>query len=767
MVETVVQLLYVAALSYISYKMNQKKVDEGSPFNERAKPATYAARGSYVPLLTGERRIGPHVCWVGNRKKIGINTFESAMHVLCVGGDVHSIRRVYQDGHPQPGSVAKAAHPSGSVIMGPFGATFTQRTHFFWGEPDQPINTFLSSATLDPPIGIASRWPHYCYVILEGVQLNGGVWPSIEYDIEVREDSPGLVNTSPYLAGTSTTLDLKRKDSIFNVTNGIAGSAKIRVNGFRGNRYPIGTRIRMVGNATPDADYTVTLVTSTSTPLPNGRTTITVAQAIAGSNSAGYIAPYLDDPNDGINIAHTFYKHLFKPWPQGLGLDQSAWSIPSLEDLGTLMESEAIATAMLIQNGEYLNTAIGQAMQDIGCMLPWDVRTGKFHFYPIRLATTRAVINEDVELPNPPEIATLHDASGTDKIIYTYPDKNHRWREGTQGEDDDGRASHANHPSTNTVPLAVVVDARTALIISTRRMAEDTGEAAAFDFEANREARLLFSGEPISVYGVPQKLRLMEKTIDVDMGAVKLRAILDAYGNETTTNPVEKTYDSGDPTDEEPDSAGGGAKMPKDAGAAQAEQLGEGLKVTDDPGLIITRIRGPEGRNTTATVYISPDDVVYTAVGTTQTYHTGGALQSDLLTSDPDDMPTGPDIEIIGPITDFEDLVMDLSSDTDGYDAGKQVLIIGNEIMCLESITLVDPTHATLNGIRRAQFGSVKANHYADEVAYIVRAKDIILLRDPLLIPGGTIYWKVVPQDDFANSVVIEDVTPAVVTFDP
>ena len=758
-IETFVGLIIFGASSYMSYKLNQKAQESGSPFNDRSKPPTYAERGSYAPHLTSRRRLGPHVCWIGDRVNQGGGVIrESALYVLCVGGDVHAITKIFIEGKPlisTPSSFFKSAHSSGARITGPQINGFPTTIQLYWGEATQPVNTYLGASSR---VGISSRWPHFCYVILERVALSGGVWPQIEYEVEVRDGSPGLSDTSPYMSGTATTLDTKRTDNIQSVVNGSAGTAKVRVNGYRSSRYIVGSRFRMQGNATPDADYTVAAV---SYNAATNRTTITTVEAIAGSNNAGTITPYIDDANDGINPAHILYKQLFKTWPQGVKLDTGVWSLQSLEDLGTLMASEGVPGAVLIANGELLQASVGNTLQDLGCFISWDVRIGKFVFYPIRYSSLRAVVNEDVELPSPPEIVTIHDVSDKDKTIFTFPDKNHRWREDTVGEDNDGRASHNFHPSSNKTPFYIVTDYRTAVVVAERRMMEDTGEAAVFEFQANREGRLLFSGEPISVYGVPQNLRLTEKTIEVNRGEVKLRATLDAYGNEVTTSTAVGNPEGIDPSDEEPDTVAGGAKLPATALSMQGSE-GSGLATSEPPALIVTRIRGPNGTSSKATIYISPDDAIYTKVGTIDTYHTGGPLQSSLLNTDPDDDAVGPDIEVYGP--DLTDLILDLSSDEDGRVAGKQLLIIDEEIMCLGSITVVDATHVTLNGILRAQFGTTKVTHAAGAIAYIVKAENLILVRDPLMISGSPIYWKVVPETD-GIAVAIDDVPAASTTL--
>ena len=132
------------------------------------KPTALSERGSYIPLMIGERQHGYVFGWAGNRNVIkevtgetsgkgfggSQKTFqnvyvEDGWHQLAIGPgyELSEIRQsgvnILVDDDGDPLIITKATNPSGStVILGQEGSF-----KIYWGECDQPINDMFGVAS--------------------------------------------------------------------------------------------------------------------------------------------------------------------------------------------------------------------------------------------------------------------------------------------------------------------------------------------------------------------------------------------------------------------------------------------------------------------------------------------------------------------------------------------------------------------------------------------------------------------------------------------
>lgn len=193
-----VQLILVlasvgSAIGGTIYSYQKAKKGRGIAPQDDFALSNTATQGSFVPLVIGRRRIGSVMAWVGDRwakpprrsKALAWLYEERSWQLLCVGPakKLHAIWANGEQIFPDPNSAYTTAldstsNPSGSLIQ-----IYRGDFRIYWGEPDQPVNTFLADAGR---VGIASRWPHMCYVVWERYGLEfQPIWPQIEYEIEV------------------------------------------------------------------------------------------------------------------------------------------------------------------------------------------------------------------------------------------------------------------------------------------------------------------------------------------------------------------------------------------------------------------------------------------------------------------------------------------------------------------------------------------------------------------------------------------------------
>jgi len=193
----IITLLITAASVAASYFLARSKKGPEAQFPDE-KPTTINTRGSWIPYFIGTRKLAPVVGAAGKRVNYigslsgGIDVplaKENAWHMLCVG-PAFALTKIWNDGKVIfDQRITSTSHPSGTEIdLGSAQAGGEGRFRIFWGEENQPVNTVLG-VNLIPglPAIKASRWPFLCYVFWLGHQLTEGfVWPSMEYEIEVR-----------------------------------------------------------------------------------------------------------------------------------------------------------------------------------------------------------------------------------------------------------------------------------------------------------------------------------------------------------------------------------------------------------------------------------------------------------------------------------------------------------------------------------------------------------------------------------------------------
>lgn len=189
----------VALVGYLVYDHYRYHSSHTGQLN--LSPPDLANQGAFIPLVGGRRRVGAVIAWAGSRyarnenttssggfgkgsrkKKQGGQTvfYEAGWHQICVG-PASQLHRIWQDGKViWTGPIDSVSDPSGSSFTAYDGSAFT----IYWGEPDQPVDAVLADAGR---VGIASRWPHLCYVVWTNKRLGGSArWPQIEYDIETQ-----------------------------------------------------------------------------------------------------------------------------------------------------------------------------------------------------------------------------------------------------------------------------------------------------------------------------------------------------------------------------------------------------------------------------------------------------------------------------------------------------------------------------------------------------------------------------------------------------
>lgn len=208
-----VTLALSVGLAAAAYYLNRPKSATTPHANTKAEDfslTNISSQGAMIPLIKGRARVGAIIGMTselavyqasaynpgegkGRSRRHSRTVYptttphysERAWHQICVG-PATALHRIWSDGTIVFNTtITPTSHPSGSIL-----STITASEVFaiYWGESDQPVNTFLGS-TSPQRVGVNSRWPHVCYVVWFGKQLGSSPrWPQVEYDIECNTD---------------------------------------------------------------------------------------------------------------------------------------------------------------------------------------------------------------------------------------------------------------------------------------------------------------------------------------------------------------------------------------------------------------------------------------------------------------------------------------------------------------------------------------------------------------------------------------------------
>lgn len=755
-----------------------KPRDKG--FIQDDKPTTLAERGAYLPWLIGRRRVGAIFCWAGDRfvrkekvsggGKGGVLKgsppkepvyYESAMHALCIG-PAHRLHKIWKSGAViWEGPIDAVSHPSGSTIpLGDFSSF-----QIYWGEEMQPVNSYLGSGgrivdELGDPI--ASRWPFICYIVWRDLRLGGiAQWPLIDYDIEVRITDTAYVAGPPWL-DDSRSLSGAAID-IIAATNGVPGVCKVRVAGQKTNAFRVGAFVKIVGNAAgANGEYRVRGVTYTPAVYTHGApkapptlvsadfTEVYLSFSLSGATATGTIQPLTAGESDGVNPAHAAALLLFGKPPHGLRLDPAEFDLTTLDDLSQICVDEGLSCSLIAQQGDTAEALLANLMQDFGFFIPWDVARGKYVFRAIRLEDPSKVtaMDQDLVLAPNPEILVIHGEKGTDKIIFTFADRTRNFRDMTIQHDDDAQETLLGQQRIQKIQLPSVISFEVANRVAERRAQEELAGAAAISFKFDRGSRFFVPGQVFTVPGYPGSYR------------VERMAIEDSLSGEVTVSAVADIWGSKPSTYENPGSGGGG----EPGSIPEVDPLYTFIEVPShvSPGtekIIVPRVRA-NAQIVGADIYVSRDGAGYTRTFDDSSVYTGGTLVAQLDADTMQLLDQGPVIQVVGPDIST---VLDLSGDLASWGAGRQLVVIDEEIFYLKKVTALGGGQYRLDGLMRARFDTQRATHVAGSGVFIFQ-DDVEQIEDSLLSPGQDLWMK--PQAKTTISVSLSIVPEVVKTLD-
>ncbi len=717
------------------------------------KPTTLATRGSYMSWFIGVRLVGPVFAWAGDREKKkekasggkGAGTpkqdvwYEAGWHIIGTG-PIDALHYIIEGGKTIfSGPITRSSHPSGSTVQIDGSQSFT----IYWGELDQPLNTFLGDVDR---VGVTSRWPFAAYVFWNKKRLGSSpVWGMIDYVVERRPSGAFLSQSDPWYEPTAT-LDGPIEAIVGHVASSNPDIGYLEVAGDFTQEADAGRPINIVGNGLPDGDYIVLRATNVLVvvgttlngfPIYATHTRIFLENGTVGSTTAGTVQVYTFDTDDGANIAHATADMLFAEYPQGLQLDPAgpeSWDLDSLEALGVEAETEEWRASIVSVDGEEAEAILGGILQDHGTMLPIDTSTGNMLFQRCREPSgTLPNISADLEANSLPEIESLHGERPLDKMLFKFSDRDHGFSDMTISVDEDGQMSYMEYARAKEVGMSTTVHFNTAADLSELRSQEELAGAGLIKIQANRGARHLIPGQAIVSNSSEEVLRVSAVGVDPLSETVNIEVMPDFYG--ARKSDFVNQPGGGDPILEDPE---------LDLQFASLE-IPEQLLSVEEMFIIVPRIRA-HAQITEATIHISRDDTTYTAIGEESGVATGGLTDVAMVATGKNFLVNGPTFELLGPDIST---AQDLSSDPTNFGLGRQICAIvslaGIEICYVEKLTAVGGSQYRLDGLLRARFDTRKLAHPIGSQVYVFSDTALTAFDDILLVPGEDLYTKSQP----------------------
>jgi hypothetical protein len=737
-------------------------LDEDDPI-DADKPTTLSTRGSYPMWLCGRSLIAPVFCWAGladreireedveGGKGLGGQEqdvyYEPGLHLLT-WGKCDALYTIIQGGkNIFTGVITPETHPSGTTIdLGKEGSF-----EMYWGEVDQPVNTYLSDASR---LGISSRWPNACYVLWNKKRLGGSPnWPDLKYVLERQPSNTKLTLSDPWyedgktLDGLVAAVDSVVADADQDV--GFLGFNSDRTDDFQPTRF-----IELTGNGLADGTYEIlkveTLLSNSGSTTPAAfpirivQTFVFLVGGTAGANATGSAQLYTVDPTSGINIAHGIAEALFAPFPYGGGLNEDhpaeKWDLDSLEALGVEAEADEWRSSLVLRQGETVQDLMAAILQDYSVFLTV-AGNGKLTFKPIRTPVgTIPNFQAQVYGGKLPEIDTDRGTEKRTRIIYSFKEGFSGYGKRTISVDNDGAARYSEIAQAEEVEISTTARYETAAMLANLREPQDLTKHSEFKFDLSREARQLLPGDAFTTDEFDQVLRVTSIQIDPDSETVEVTAIIDSFGvPKSTFLPAD----------------GGGqivSVLPEQDEFSWLEVPEQRLgSFPSTMNIVVLRIRG-NASVYISTIYLSEDDTTYTLDSSVRGYATGGVLTEALSADGPSLLAQGPEFTEEGP---DNDAAQDLSSDLTNWSLGRQLAVIvsteGIEICFLQKSTALAGTARRLDGLSRARFDTRKADHPVGARVYIFSYDALEPVLDPLLSPSADLYVKSQPATTAGN----------------
>lgn len=434
--------------------------------------------------------------------------------------------------------------------------------------------------------------------------------------------------------------------------------------------------------------------------------------------------------DEGPNPGHVLYELMFEEFPLGLGLPLDRFEITDLALIADVHDSGVdYQYTSIVSKGESFKENLGEILRELGWGIRFSETDGRLRFNWISYIFSIPTIPEELIVGPLPEFEVNAADKQKTGILYTFANRLLNFEPTTKPVDDDSRADGS--PNQKKVDISTVTDPYRASIVGNRIGQFELATDFIVRFQTQFEGRRIIPTQVIFLEDISCSLRVVSIKRQVDSPVVHVAAIRDSINTQqlgaTVSNPG-LLAPSAPPPDEVFDFV---------------------TSWTDPDAIIVLRLRTGNLVDK-AHIWISADDLAFTDIAIDRTTMAGG-----LLTAGMDAVQTDAELEMTNP--DDLSQVLDLQGDPASFAAGRQMVIIGSEIMFLEYVTDLGSGNLELSNITRGEHGTTPAVHSIGDPVFILKSEDIVELRSVLIASGTTLYLRSVP-----TGVDLDDVVSAV-----
>jgi hypothetical protein len=449
----------------------------------------------------------------------------------------------------------------------------------------------------------------------------------------------------------------------------------------------------------------------------------------------------------GVNPAHLILWLATAPSPWGAAMRTSDWNKPALEAFGELCEDEHLVMNFLVENGEDLSTAVSDILKDAGAVLA-EVG-GQVHVTPIRevVPASAPLIDDEVTSGAQPTNRIDMNPRSSTRLDFEFRGENVKLRTFDYALEDDGLAEKGfGFRKISKVELRTITNIYTAAQVADRRAMDELSQRRTFSMRMTHQGHKLIPGQAVRL-GSIGLVRVTGRKLDAVSDSVEVNFEDDHYGVPVAT--IDPEDDDGfTPVFEdeaEPDTVFELIDAPRLAGPGAAR-------------FFIARHRANptiEG----AAIHFSNDDVTYDQVGVDRSNLAGGALLADLERYGENVIEDGPVIDAADVQEADQTNTLDLTGDEPGQFAGKQIVLIGQEVCFCRSLESLGGGQYRLKGFIRARIGTNNLAHDAGDRVYILSPDRFTLFTYIGAMPGTAVYVKAQP---FVRNEIVDlgDLTP-------
>lgn len=455
---------------------------------------------------------------------------------------------------------------------------------------------------------------------------------------------------------------------------------------------------------------------------------------------------------DGVNPVHMIDQLLFAKFPYGAGKDRTKFDAQSIDRAAEILQDEVVRGGIQIADGENVESVMTQIMQDVTLITPYSPETGKYTFRVVRY-DNQAEDVDDTMLLEAPTVETIRGDRPVDVIAFTFKDRQRNYREVPVKVADNGQIYENDTQRAQKVPIEVTQDRDSVSRMAPRRSQEALGNLTTVQIQVHHAMFMALPGSRVSLSPLDDvSIRYIISDIlrDVNSPKVEIDLLLDAYDppNESTGQFAQLILD-------EPPQ---GSERPI---AADALQDFVGIEV---PRLLSTNqryvemffagVRGNTSRTLAARIYMSRDDTTFSKLTDKAPLVAMGFLSEDLgaKTAAYDD--TGS----YGFVADQTNALLaseDLTLYPDQWRAGRQVLLIGDEVIYTRSIDVISASDSTqdvqgtgnIEGLIRGRAGTNQSFHASGTPFYVFLSHKVEPFSSDAFLPGKNLHFKAVPVE--------------------